>query len=80
MELELQRDSLKVKCELEGNVLKLALYRGSRVGLRIHEKLKNVLEEIRELRSRPRWLGEDSDSLIRECLLKLEGMIGDEKG
>ncbi len=80
MELRLQRGPLTVKCELNENILRLILYRGSRIGLRIHERLKNVLKDVRELRSRPRWLGEDSDSLIRECLLKLEEMIRDEEG
>ncbi len=80
MELTLRRGPLEVKCSINGNILDLILYRENRIGLRIHEKLRKIPEDLEELRSRPRWLGDESDSLIRECLLALKGRLENEKG
>ncbi len=80
MELSLERGELRVKCLLSEGMLWITYYRGPRVGLRIHEKIRgDLVEEIKEILSRPPWLGQESDDLIRECLKQLMESVRDEK-
>ncbi len=60
-----------VLCELrEENgaiFLECNLRRQGRLGLKLHEKLKDM-REIEEIMRRPRWLGEESDRALRRAL------------
>ncbi len=55
-------------------ILQCSLRRQGRLGLKIYEKVRKR-EEIEELISRPKWLGEESDKALRRALsLLLERM------
>lgn len=65
--------SLAVGQEGSKLLLDLELRREGRLCLKIHERLSS-LEEIKTLIERPKWLGRESDELIRRALkLALEG-------
>ncbi len=75
--IELREGDLSVSLTIrkDGNkfLIDLELRRSGRLGLKIHEKLSS-LEEISYILGRPRWLGEESEGLIRRTLkLSLEG-------
>lgn len=63
-----------VVCELREDgryiFLDCNLRRQGRLGLKIHEKLRD-LKEIEEIANRPRWLGEESDRALRRALSML---------
>ncbi len=68
-----------VSCSLDedGNgefTLQCDLRRQGRLGLKIYERISKK-EEVEELIKRPRWLGEESDRVLRRALsLLLERM------
>jgi len=69
-----------VTCELKDSgtykILICELRRQGRLGLRIYEKI-NDIKEIEELIRRPRWLGKESDGVLRRALTMLRDKLGD---
>ncbi len=67
-----------VICEIReengGIFLECSLRRQGRLGLKLHEKLRDM-EEIEEIMKRPRWLGEESDRALRRALSLLLGKV-----
>ncbi len=59
--------------------LECSLRRQGRLGLKLHEKLKD-LTEIEEIMKRPRWLGEESDRALRRALSLLLDKVRGEAG
>ncbi len=70
-----------VVCEIKEEngaiFLECSLRRQGRLGLKLHEKLKDV-GEIEEIMRRPRWLGEESDRALRRALSLLLEKVGEE--
>ncbi|MDK2372306.1 MAG: hypothetical protein QI197_02890 [Candidatus Korarchaeota archaeon] len=64
----------EIKEENGGTFLECSLRRQGRLGLKLHEKLRDM-EEIEEIMKRPRWLGEESDRALRRALSLLLGKV-----
>lgn len=81
--MELKEGELLVRTEVKeigGKYsLDLELRRKGRLGLKIHERIPSS-EKIKEILERPRWLGDESDNLIRKCLASLLEVRDEETG